>query len=127
MKNVPSAATAQANALHARLLELHKMLLDIVRAEYEREHGPIGGPGPLLQLVTGDPAFAWLRPLSMLLVEMDDPEALARAGGTRALVDAAFAPGNVFSDRYLALAASTPGVTHAHAATMKLLDALPRS
>jgi hypothetical protein len=64
---------------------------------------------------------------SMLLVEMDDPEALARAGGTRALVDAMFAPGNVFSDRYLALAASTPGVTHAHAATMKLLDALPRS
>ncbi|MDB5218183.1 MAG: uncharacterized protein JWO86_6110 [Myxococcaceae bacterium] len=121
-----STDTAQANALHSQLLELHRVLLQLVRGDYEREHGPVGGPGALLQLVTGDPAFAWLRPLSMLLVEMDDAEVVARAGGTRRLVEAVFAPGNVFSDRYGAVSSSTPEVTRAHAEAMRLLEALPR-
>jgi hypothetical protein len=126
MQKVSSDATrANVNALHARLLELHKILLDLVRAEYEREHGPVGGPGALLQLVTQDPAFAWLRPLSMLLVEMDDADEVARAGGVRPLVEALFRPGNVFSDRYQDVMASAPAVTSAHAEAMRLLDALP--
>jgi hypothetical protein len=83
MPNTPRPTSTPANVLHSRLLDLHKQLLDLVRADYEREHGPIGGPGPLLQLVTQDPAFAWLRPLSMLLVEMDDPTEVARVGGVR--------------------------------------------
>lgn len=120
-----SGEAAQVNALHARLLGLHKMLLDLVRAEYEREHGPVGGPGPLLQLVTQDPAFAWLRPLSMLLVEMDDADEVARAGGVRALVDAVFRPGNVFSDRYQGVMTSRPEVARAHAEAMRMLEALP--
>jgi hypothetical protein len=119
-------ATAPANALHSRLLGLHKMLLDIVRAEYEREHGAIGGPGPLLQLVTQDPAFAWLRPLSMLLVEMDDPTEVARAGGVRPLVEAAFRAGNVFSDRYQEVAASSPDVSAANTEVKSLIEALPQ-
>jgi hypothetical protein len=123
MQNAASEQ-AKANAVHERLLALHKLLLDLVRAEYEVEHGPIGGPGPLLQLVTQDPAFAWLRPLSMLLVEMDDPEALARAGGTRPLVLAVFAPGNVFADRYRHFVATTPAVARAHAEAMGLIEAL---
>jgi hypothetical protein len=124
MQNV-SSEKARENALHARLLALHKMLLDLVRAEYEVEHGPVGGPGALLQLVTQNPVFAWLRPLSMLLVEMDDPEAIARAGSARRLVEAVFSPGNVFADRYHAVVATTPAVTRAHAETMGLLEALP--
>lgn len=119
-------ATSPANALHSRLLGLHKMLLDIVRAEYEKEHGPVGGPGPLLQLVTQDPAFAWLRPLSMLLVEMDDPTEVARAGGIRPLVETAFRAGNVFSDRYHATVASSADVSAANTEVKSLIDALPQ-
>lgn len=115
---------AAADALHARLLELHKTLLDAVRADYEREHGPVPGPGALLQLVTQDAAFAWLRPLSMLLVELDDPEVLAAAGGPRALAERVFSPGNLFFDGLAALA-PTPAILAARDAATRAMKALP--
>jgi hypothetical protein len=58
------------------LLEQHKLLLDRERAVYEKANGPIGGPGPFLTLVLGDPHFAWLKQISTLVVEID--EALSR-------------------------------------------------
>jgi len=63
-------------ALSNLLLAQHKLLLDRERAEYEKAHGPIAGPGPFLALVLGDPHFAWLRSISSLVVEID--EALSR-------------------------------------------------
>jgi hypothetical protein len=126
MPNTPRPTSTPANVLHSRLLDLHKQLLDLVRADYEREHGPIGGPGPLLQLVTQDPAFAWLRPLSMLLVEMDDPDEVARAGGVRSLVEAAFRAGNAFFDRYQTVMASSPDVSAANTEVKTLIEALPQ-
>ncbi|MDB4933365.1 MAG: hypothetical protein JWP87_337 [Labilithrix sp.] len=123
MTDSSTNSKAALDALHARLLELHKVLLDIVRAEYEREHGPVSGPGALLQLVTRDEAFAWLHPLSMLLVELDDDEAVARAGGPRALTEAVFRPGTVFNDRLITVAPS-PAFTTAHDAAMRALKAL---
>ena len=58
------------------LLEQHKLLLDRERAEYERTHGPVGGPGNFLALVMGDAHFAWLKQISTLVVEID--EAISR-------------------------------------------------
>lgn len=58
------------------LLEQHKQLLDQEKLAYEKNHGPIGGPGPFLGLVMGDPFFAWLKNISTLVVEID--EALSR-------------------------------------------------
>ena len=40
--------------LSGLLIEQHKLLLDRERAEYEKTHGPIAGPGPFLALVLGD-------------------------------------------------------------------------
>ena len=54
---------------------LHKTLLDGERRTYERVHGPIGSPGAFLQLLLNDPWFAWLRPMTSLVVVID--EALA--------------------------------------------------
>jgi hypothetical protein len=120
----PSTNTkAVLDTLHARLLELHKVLLDIVRAEYEEEHGPVPGPGALLQLVTQHEAFAWLHPLSMLLVELDDKDAVAGAGGARALTEAVFSPGNVFYDRFITVAPS-PALGAAHDAARRAIEAL---
>ena len=109
----------------AALLELHRELLAVERAAYEMANGPVGGPGPFLQLLTGHPAFAWLRPLSMLIIELDDEEVLAKAGGPRALGDALFRPGNVFSDRYREVIASMPSSVPAHGEAMRALHALP--
>jgi hypothetical protein len=54
------------------LLRLHKALLAAERVGYEREHGRIQNGGALLQLVIGDPWFAWLRPMSGLIVLIDE-------------------------------------------------------
>jgi hypothetical protein len=62
--------------LSSLLIDQHKLLLDRERAEYEKAHGPVAGPGPFLGLVLGDPHFAWLKQISGLVVAID--EALSR-------------------------------------------------
>jgi hypothetical protein len=57
-------------ALRTALLQLHKTLLDWERASYERAKGRMS-PGELLKALTSDPYFAWLRPVSELIVRMD--------------------------------------------------------
>jgi hypothetical protein len=57
--------------LRRSLLHLHKTLLDWERAAYVRIHGRTS-PGELLHIVMTDPQFAWLRPLSELIVRIDD-------------------------------------------------------
>ena len=56
------------------LLRLHKALIDAERAVWERSRGPVTN-AQLLQALIEDPFFAWLRPYSGLIVEID--EALA--------------------------------------------------
>lgn len=58
------------------LLRLHKSLLEIERATYERDVAPITTTGQYLNLVLDDPAFQWLRELSAFIVIVD--EALAQ-------------------------------------------------
>jgi hypothetical protein len=52
------------------LLRLHKTLLDWERLAYERLHGRTT-PAELLKAITMDPQFAWLRPLSELIIRID--------------------------------------------------------
>jgi hypothetical protein len=56
------------------LLRLHKALIDAERAVWERSRGPVTN-SQLLQALIEDPFFAWLRPYSALIVQID--EALA--------------------------------------------------
>lgn len=78
MDTLPITAATRETLTQLRdlLLPQHKLLLDRERASYEKENGPIAGPGPFLGLVMGDPHFAWLKQISTLVVEID--EALAR-------------------------------------------------
>ena len=69
------ATTEDRTALRATrqaLLALHKVLLDRERTRYEREHGRIETTHQHLQLVMEHPSFAWLRPMSGLIVEYDE-------------------------------------------------------
>jgi hypothetical protein len=54
------------------LLALHRVLIGSERSVYERSAGTIPSAGAFLQLLTTDPWFAWLRPLSTLIVEIDE-------------------------------------------------------
>lgn len=65
-------------ALRDTLLTLHKALLDSERTAYELSHGPVASPGAFLQLVIGDPWFAWLQPLTSLIVQIDETLAAKR-------------------------------------------------
>ena len=58
--------------LRERLLHLHKALIDSERVGYELVFGSVGSAVDLLQLLTRDPWFAWLRPVSELIVRMDE-------------------------------------------------------
>jgi hypothetical protein len=59
-------------ALRDGLLHLHKSLLELERAAYERDVAPITTTGQYLNLVLGDPAFQWLRELSAFIVMIDE-------------------------------------------------------
>lgn len=71
----PDDAKQRLKTLREKLLTLHKALLDSERTAYELIHGPIASPGAFLQLLINDTRFAWLRPVTTLIVQID--EALA--------------------------------------------------
>lgn len=56
----------------ALLLRLHKALLDSERIVYEQFHGRIPSSGEFFRLVIEHEWFSWLRPMSQLIVQIDD-------------------------------------------------------
>ena len=68
----PEGARQRLTELRHALLKLHKTLVDSERVGYEKTIGQIKSPNHFLQLLTTDPWFAWLRPLSQLIVAMDE-------------------------------------------------------
>jgi catechol 2,3-dioxygenase len=119
--------------LRTRLLNLHKVLLDDARAAYEMDRGRIGSTANLLQLVINDPWFAWLHPLSELVVRIDEtiePDSPATEGDGAALVDQVerlLAPaenGEPFARRYFEALQRQPSVVLAHADVRRALKTM---
>ena len=118
--------------LRNSLLDLHKALVDSERVSYEKTIGAISSPNHFLQLLTRDPWFAWLHPLSQLIVAMDEAldekEALTSAGvdalvnQTRLLLVAS-EDGDGFSKHYFDALQRDPDVVLAHAKAAKLFRA----
>jgi hypothetical protein len=115
--------------LRNALLALHKALVDSERVTYEQTIAPIQSPNDFLQLLTSDPWFAWLQPLSQLIVAID--EALdEKEPLTRTVVDALvkqsaalLAPlenGEGFGGHYFASLQRDPDVVLAHAEVGKV-------
>lgn len=61
----------RAIVIQEALRELHVALVERSRRSFERVYGAVG-PGELLQLLTSDELFTWLRPLSRLMAELDE-------------------------------------------------------
>ncbi len=66
------AARERLQTLRSGLLRLHKALVESERVQYEKVIGKIQSPNHFLQLLTNDPWFAWLSPLSQLIVSIDE-------------------------------------------------------
>lgn len=115
--------------LREALLRLHKILVDSERISYEQTIGTIPSPNHFLQLLTRDPWFAWLHPLSLLIVAMDqaldnkrqpvtDAEIAALIQQAQQLLVASEA-GEGFPKHYFDALQRDPDVVLAHAAAAK--------
>jgi hypothetical protein len=113
------------------LLRLHKVLVESERVTYEKVVGAIPSPNRFLQLLIDDPWFAWLQPLSQLIVAMDeaqdakepatDADAQALIRQARLLLVAS-EEGEGFSRHYFDALQRDPDVVLAHADVTKLLS-----
>lgn len=118
--------------LAAALTQLHRALLDQQRIEYERDHGPLPG-AQLLQLAAYDDSFAWLRALSLVIVDLDgllvapEPVTEDEAGSLRQELEALFSAGrpSPFWDRCLPMLQAPP-VTVGFGRVRVALARLPR-
>jgi hypothetical protein len=116
--------------LRQALLHLHKTLLEWERSAYERVHGRTS-PGNLLTALMNDPQFAWLRPLSELIVRIDESLAIDALEGPEVDVDAIVAlasssivadeTGSVAAQRHHQALQAHPDAVFAHRAVTKLL------
>lgn len=122
--------------LRTQLLNLHKVLLDDAKAAYEMDRGRVGNNTSLLQLVIGDPWFAWLHRLSGLIVRIDEsisrdaPTTEADASAILDEVDrllSASESGDDFQKRYYEALHRQPAVITAHGEVRKTLKASRRS
>jgi len=114
---------ARLAGLRAPLLKLHKALVDSERIEYEKTIGKIKSPNHFLQLLTTDPWFAWLSPLSQLIVSIDealDEKEPLTSGAIEALIQQTARllqpteTGSGFSKHYFEAMQRDPDVVLAH-------------
>jgi hypothetical protein len=71
-KNETEEVRTRLETLRTSLLSLHKTLVESERVEYEATVAKITSPNHFLHLLTNDPWFAWLSPLSQLIVAIDE-------------------------------------------------------
>jgi hypothetical protein len=114
--------------LRLALLSLHKALVDSERVSYEQTVGGIKSPNQFLSLLMNDPWFAWLQPLSQLIVAMDEAldakeplpdigaDALIKKAGQLLVATEA---GEGFSRHYFEALQRDPDVVLAHAEAAK--------
>jgi len=113
----------QLRALSRTLRDVHRGLVDFSRERYELVNGVVRDRGELLRLLLEDEAFTWLRPLSRMIVEIDEltardvaptaEEAKKIRARAETLTTASDDP-DAFGSRYVALLASEPRVAMNH-------------
>jgi hypothetical protein len=134
MSEVSGTPHDRLATLSAGLLHLHKSLLDVERAAYERDVARITSTGQYLELVLGDPWFAWLREISQFIVlvdearDADDPpvtpvDAARLIEQARAILSPSEDAGG-FRRRYYEALQRDPAAVLAHGTMMKVLAQL---
>ncbi|HMG72201.1 MAG TPA: hypothetical protein VK582_01760 [Pyrinomonadaceae bacterium] len=125
---LPDGTLRHLRELRNKLLHLHKILLEMERADFERAAGRLTS-GELLQLVINHPQFAWLRMISALVVEIDEmlaaeePATLNDVQNVLSQARALFSAStdDVFNEKYQAALQREPEVVMAHSEVAKLL------
>jgi hypothetical protein len=100
---------------------LHKALLDDTQRDYEKTHGKVTSPYTLFSLVTQDPAFLWLQPMTRMIVDIEDigtpkgpPASEAIIAEMKKRIEKLLTDDGAFSQRYLARLQAVPEVAVEH-------------
>jgi hypothetical protein len=128
---ISTETRTRLGAVRHALLKLHKALLDDARVEFERARGRIESSGEFLQLVLNDEWFAYLRPLSTLVVQIDElldaeeatkREADALIAQARAMLKPDEGGSEEWGEKYRAALQRSPDVVLAHGEVAKLFS-----
>jgi hypothetical protein len=127
---LPDATVRHLRELRSKLLHLHKTLLEMERANFERDFGRLTS-GELLQLVINHAQFAWLRLISALVVQIDEvlsadePATLNDVQDVITQARSLFTSSadEVFRQKYQAALQREPAVVISHSSIMSLLRA----
>src|SRR5437762_13380871 len=129
--SLSAESRGRLRGLSRALLRLHKALLDDERTRFERARGRIESSGEFLQLVLNDEWFAHLRPLSALVVQIDElldaeeatkREADALNAQARAVLRPVEGGSEGLGEKYRAALQRSPDVVLARAEVVKLFS-----
>jgi hypothetical protein len=134
---VPATAEDRTHLFKAReaLLNLHKALLNVERRRYEQNVGPVANEFEFFRLATSDPSFAWIGPLTTLIVQIDEQVA-SKEPITVGAVDSLYAETRAvlasrsetpFKVEYNQLLQENPDLAMKHSAVMQALPPVERS
>ena len=112
------------------LIPLHRALIDAAKEEYALTNGPVEQPTHLLRLLNEDPFFAWLKPITSIIVDIDEmsrrdfetADATAIADRVEALFGST--PDPEFAKRYVPALQRSVDVAIGHAALRKVMPNL---
>jgi hypothetical protein len=125
-----AALRASLREISRLLIPLHRALIDVVKEDYAFAFGAALQPTQLLRLLNEDPFFEWLKPMTTLIVDIDEltrrdfetAEAAAIADRVERLVGSS--PDPAFAARYVPILQRSVDVAVAHAALRKILPRL---
>ncbi len=116
------------------LLNLHKELLNVERRRYEQQVGPVANEFEFFRLATSDPSFAWIGPMTTLIVQIDEKVA-SKEPITAGEVESLYAETRSllaspvetpFKAEYTELLQENPDLVMKHSAVMQALPPVER-
>lgn len=66
-----AAMRAALREISKALIPLHRQLIETARLDFSASYGVVK-PTEMVQLLTDDPFFAWLKPLTSIIVDIDE-------------------------------------------------------
>lgn len=110
------------------LLDLHKSLVETERRDYERTHGRLEN-AEFLKVLMQEPQFAWLKPLTAFIVQIDealedeaaDAQTMQRLMGELRSLLTPDPRGSAFQKRYGDILQRSPDVVVEHGRTLRAL------
>ncbi len=103
---------------------VHRLLIAAARADYEQRFGRIAGAGLLLELLMNDPFFAWMRPLSGMMAEIDEAFEENTVDAARLLAWRARLEAVLLDERYVRYLQDSADLVIEHAALRRAMTKL---